>query len=270
MPRAAGSTVARRHDAVVHQPRLRRGGRGQLVEPVVAAEDPRVDAAPGQHARHDRRHPGVGAADRLGRGLDRVRERAEDVEGRGDAQLATRHGSMAERRVEGRREAERDPDLLGEAGDPVGRQVETDPQGLQHVGRAGLAGGGAVAVLDHAGSGAGGHDRSHGRDVDAHGAVTAGTDDVEGAPGDRQRRGDVVHRVEQAGDLVDGLALGAQGDGETGDLGRCRGAGEHLSHRPRGLVGGQVLPLDERTEDLGPGVVHDVSGWRAHAAAADR
>ena len=270
MPRAAGSTDRRRHDPVVHQPDLRRGGRGQLVEPVVTAEDPRVDAAAGQHAGHDRRHPRVGTADRLGGGLDRVGERAEHVEGRGDAELAPRHRRVPQGRVEGGREAEGDADLLGEPGDAVGRQVEPDPQRLEDVGRAGLARGRAVAVLDHAGAGAGGHDRGHRRDVDAHRAVAAGADHVERAAGDRQRRRDGVHRVEQAGDLVDRLALGTQRDGETGDLGRRGGAGEHLPHRPRGLVGGEVVALDERTEDLGPGVVHDVSGWRAHAAAAER
>ena len=43
--------------AAVHPPQPRGGRRGQLVEAVVAAEDPGVDAAPGEDAGHHRRHP---------------------------------------------------------------------------------------------------------------------------------------------------------------------------------------------------------------------
>ena len=47
--------------------------------------------------------------------------------------------------------------------------------------------------------------------------------------------------VDEALELVDGLALGAQRDREAGDLGRRGLPGEDLRHRPGGLVAAQVL-----------------------------
>ena len=89
-----------------------------------------------------------------------------------------------------------------------GDDVEHDAQRLEHVGGAAGRGGGAVAVLDHPGAGAGGHDRGHRRDVDGVGAVAAGADDVDRVPADLERRREVEHGLGEAGDLVDRLALG--------------------------------------------------------------
>ena len=68
----------------------------------------------------------------------------------GMRELAPRTRGVPHRRVERRREAERDADLLGEAGHLVGPQVQPDAERLEHVGGAGLRGRRAVAVLDHA------------------------------------------------------------------------------------------------------------------------
>ena len=145
------------------------------------------------------------------------------------------------------------PGLAGDLGHPRRRQVEADPERLQDVRRAGLRRRRAVAVLDHGRAGPGGHDRGHGRDVDRHRPVPAGADHVEQPAGHRDRVGRREHRVREAGDLLDGLALGPQRHGEAGDLHRGGVAGEDLAHRPGGLGGGQVLTGDQRAQDVGPG-----------------
>ena len=105
----------------VDRPDLGGRGGGQLVEPVVAAEHPRVDAAAREHAGHQRRHPVVGAADRLRLGLGRVGERAEQVERGGDAQLAPGDRRVPHRGVERGGEAEGDAGLLAHPGDRARR-----------------------------------------------------------------------------------------------------------------------------------------------------
>ena len=98
---------------VADPPHGRRRGHRHLVEPVVTAEDRCVLAPTGEDAGEQRRHPGVGAADRgVGR-LGRVGQRAEEVEGAADAELSPRHGRVPEGRMEGLGEAERDARLAG-------------------------------------------------------------------------------------------------------------------------------------------------------------
>ena len=250
------------------------GRRGrQLVEAVVAAEHPRVDAASGEHPGHQRRHPGVGAADRLRVGARRVGEWTEDVEGRGDAELAPGHRRMPQGGVERRREAEGDPDLLTDAGDGLRGQVEPDAERLEDVGRARLRRRGPVAVLDDRCTRTGRDDGGHRRDVHRHRSVTAGADDVQHPAGDDDRGGVLVHRGHQTLELVDGLALRAQRDGEAGDLRRGRLAGQDLVHRPGCLSGGQVVSRDQGRQDFGPGVRggHGVSsGYDGRAARRGR
>ncbi len=60
------------------------------------------------------------------------------------------------------------------------------------------------------------------------------------------------HGVEQPAHLAGGLPLHAQGHDEPGDLGRGRLAGQHLGHGRPGLGGGEVAPLGQGTEHLGP------------------
>ena len=143
---------------------------------------------PAKHAGHHRRHPRVGAADRLGGRPGRVGQRAEEVEGGADAELAPRHGGVPHRRVEGGGEAEGDAGLVGHARrpGPAGRSSRM-PSASSTSARAGLRGRRAVAVLDHAGAGAGGDDRGHRGDVDRHRPVAAGADDVEQPAGHRDR-----------------------------------------------------------------------------------
>ena len=261
--------------AVVDGPHRRGRGGGELVEPVVAAEDPGVHAPGREDSRHHRGHPAVGAADRLRGRPHRVRQRPEEVEDRADAELAPRDRGVPHRGVERRREAEGDAGLLGQRGDPVGREVQPDAEGLEDVGAAGQRGRRAVAVLDHLGTGPRGHDRGHGRDVHRHRAVHPGADHVEQPAGDRDRGAGRPERLGHPGDLVDGLSLGPQPHRESGDLGRRRLAGEDLPHSPAGLGRRQVLPGHQGREDLGPGGGHGtgprtVTPGRGSGAARSR
>ncbi len=240
----------------VDAPHGRGGRRGELVEAVVAAEHPGVDAALGQDARHHRRHPLVGAPDGLSLRTGRVGERTEDVERRRDAELTPRDGGVAHRGVERGGEAEGDARLLRDLRHAGRRQVEADAERLEDVGRAGLGGRGPVAVLDDARARAGRDDRRHGRDVHRHGPVATRADDVEQPARHRDRVGRGEHRRGKAGDLVDGLALGAQRDHERGDLDRRRRPGEQLAGGPSCLLRRQVATGDQRGEDVGPGVGH--------------
>ena len=239
--------------ALGDHPHRRGGRRGELVESVVATEHPCVSAALCEDTGHHRRHPQVGAAHGVRDRAGRVGERAQEVERRRDAELAARHRGVPHRGVEGRREEERDAGLVDQGGDPFRRQVETDTERLEHVGRAGLGRRRAVAVLGHPRTCAGGHDRGHGRDVHRHGAVTAGADHVEQPAGDVDLGRLLIHRGDQSGDLLDGLTLGAQGHREAGDLGRGRLSGKDLPHRPGRLVGAEVGACHEGTQHLGPG-----------------
>ena len=51
------------------------------------------------------------------------------------------------------------------------------------------------------------------------------------------------HRRRQAHELVNGLTLRPQRDGESGDLHRRRVAGQDLGHRPAGGVGDRQLGM---------------------------
>ncbi len=168
---------------------------------------------------------------------------------------------MTQRRVELDREAEGDARLLGDPHHLPRMQVQVDAELLQHVGGAAGGGRGAVAVLDDLRPRAGHHDRGHGGDVDGLGAVAAGADDVDAGAGHLDEVGVRVHRPYQPGDLGDGLALGAQRDGEARDLGVGGLAAHDAVHGPGGVVGAEVAVVEERVEDARPG-----AGRRAVAA----
>src|SRR5690606_22684530 len=139
-----------RGGALVDHPHGGGGGDGELVEPVVAAEDQRRDAALGEDPGQHREHARIVHADRLRGGAGRVGERPEEVEDGGDADLLAGRPGEAQRRVVDRREAEGDARLGGHPGGLLGGQVELDAEVYEHVGGAARGGGGAVAVLDDA------------------------------------------------------------------------------------------------------------------------
>ena len=129
-----------------------------------------------QHPLGDRR---VGDADQLAADPPGVGHRAEQVEHRGDADLAAARRGEAERRMELRREAEADAGLLDAAQHALGRQLDRHAQRLEHVGGAALRRRRPGAVLAHRHAGAGDHDGGHRADVDRVTAVAAGADDVD-------------------------------------------------------------------------------------------
>ena len=241
---------------VAHPDPRRRGG-GDLVESVVTAEDQRIGAPGGENTGHDRRHPGLGHADGHRVRTGRVHQGPEEVERGGDAELTAWHRSKPERRMEHRGEAERDADLRQHVDELGRRDVQPDADLLEDVGRATGAGRGPVAVLDDRDSRAGDHHGRHGRDVDGARAVAAGADDVDDATLDLHGRGVAIHGVDESLHLRLRLALAAESDGESGDLGRSGVAGQDLVHRPRGGRDVEVVPRDELCQDIWP----RVHGW---------
>ena len=242
--------------AARHDPHPRGRGDRELVEAVVAPEHQAVVAPFREHAGHERSHARVGAADRDGRRRRGIRQRAEEVERGRDAEGRPRGTDVPERGVEHPREAERDAGALVHLEDAVGRHVQTDPEGLQHVGRAAGARRGSVAVLHDTRAGARRHDRRHRGDIDRVGEITAGAHDVEDAVGDRQPDRRLEHLVGQRLELGARLALGAEGHREAGDL-RVGGlAVEDLSHRPPDRAGLEVAACGQGREDGGPRVRH--------------
>ena len=106
---------------------------------------------------------------------------------------------MAHRRVEHRREAEPDAGLARrDAATRVGRQVDRDPERLQHVRRAAGRRRGPVAVLDHGHAGRRDDDGGHRRDVDGARLVAPGADDVHRGPGHRHPARVPQHRRRRA------------------------------------------------------------------------
>ena len=251
-PDVLGRDLLRRHRAATDHPHL--GGRagGELVQAVVAAEHQGAHASVGEDLGHHGGHPGVGDTDGLGAGLRRVGQRTEEVEDRRHPELAAGGGRVPQRRVEPRREAERDAGALDALDDALGGEVDDDAELLQQVGRAAGRGRGPVAVLDHPRPGARDHHRRHRRDVHRVRAVAPGAAGVDRGAGHLDALGVVEHRGDQPGDLVGRLPLGAQRDDEAGDLGGRRLAEHHLLHGPGGVLGRQVLAPQEPRQQRGP------------------
>ena len=167
--------------------------------------------------------------------------------------------------MEGEREAEGDPAAFGDLGDLLGGEVEAHAQRLEHVGGAGPAARGPVAVLDHLGAGAGHDDGRHRGDVDRHRAVAAGADDVDRRAPGGEAVGVLEHHARQARHLGGGLALGPQRREEARELRVGGRAGHHLVHDPARGAGRQVLAAGQGGEDVGPGMRHGGARGRGGA-----
>ena len=251
----------------------RRGRDGELVEPVVTEEHQRpLDPERRQRAHdplghHRIRHPD-GAAGRAGR----VGERTQEVERRGRAQLAAHRCGEAHRRVEALGEAEPDADLAHAAGHALGPEVDHHTERLEHVDRPALRRRGTAAVLGDPRARCGGDDRGHGRDVHRAGAVAAGTTGVDQWDveiGEVDPLGEIEHGAHQGRELGGGLALGAEADGERGDLRVGRVAREDLRHRLLDEVVGKVVAPEQVPDDIGPQrCIHppDATGATVHEA----
>jgi len=235
-----------------------------------AVHDPGVGhVAPGQHLGHELHQAGVRDAEHLSADAAGVRERAEDVEHGGHAELQPHRCDVAHRRVERPGEGEPDAGLGDARGDPGAVDVERHAELLEQVEGAGRGRRLAVAVLAHGGAGGRGHERRHGGDVEGgaaeHGGP-AGPDDVDRARRVRQleRGGGGDHRLDEADDLVGGLALLPERHDERSDL--CRGGlalEDQVQRAPRDVTA-EGLAGDEAPEDAGPGAG---VGERSHGTA---
>ena len=137
------SLDARRSDGIEDAAVVER----QLVDPVaVDDERPLRPEALGDlgHPLGGRR---VADAQQLAGGPGWVRQRAEQVERGPDADLAAGRSGVLHRRMEVRREHEREPDVAQRRAGRCRVVVDADAEGVEDVGRTGLRGDGAVAVL---------------------------------------------------------------------------------------------------------------------------
>ena len=229
------------------------GGR-QLVETVLAAEDARADASPGEHLGHQRQHPRIRDADHLRRRTGGVRERPEEVEHGGHAQLLANAHHERRGGVEHRREHEPDAGLGETPLDTRGIEVDTHAEFLEDVRRAAHRRRGSIAVLGHRNAASRNDDRGHGGDVERAGAVSAGSARVD----DRLRWMDLVrelqHRLGEPDDLVDRLALRAKRHQEPPHLRRCRLALHQRAYRLGRFLGRQRFPRGEPRQEGGPEV----------------
>ena len=129
---------------------------------------------------------------------------------------------------------------------PSGGQLDADAQGLQDVGGAATAGGGAVAVLGDAHTGAGGDESSGGGNVESVGAVAAGAHRVDQRAFDAHLEGELAHDGGHAGDLLGGLALEPQGGEERSQLAGSGLSLHDLAHHCRRFVHGQGAAGNEQ------------------------
>ena len=112
-----------------------------------------------------------------------------------------------------------------------------------------------------------------GGDVEGARAVAAGADDVDERCTRRRHRDDVLgHRLGEAGDLVDRLALGAEADEQAADLRGRRLAAHHDAHHVARLGARQVAAVGDGSDRggdhvrkflamVGPSGVRTLSGW---------
>ena len=148
--------------------------------------------------------------------------------------------------VVGGREHEADTALAHAGSDLVRPEIDARTGNLEHVGAAALAARGTVTVLGDVAAGRGGYEGGGGGDVERAAAVTTGTAGVDQRPqADLDRHGELAHHRGRRGDLVDGLALHAQGDQQPGDL-RWRGfAFHHRDHHFVHLGEAEIAAIDD-------------------------
>ena len=143
--------------------------------------------------------------------------------------------------MEGLGEHESDAALVDTAFHSLGGQLDADAEGLEDVGGAATARGGAVAVLGDAHSGSGGDKGGGGGDVEAVGAVASRADGIDHGALDADLEGELSHDSGHAGDFLGGLTLEAQGCEEGTKLGGRGLALHYLAHDSGGGVHGEGL-----------------------------
>ena len=178
--------------------------------------------------------------------------------------------AFAGRRMEHRREHEADAGL-GEAPLHATRvEVDLDAERLEHVGRAAVRRGRAVAVFGHRDPRAGHDDRRDRGDVERVAPVAAGAAGVD----DRRARVDGTREAERRRgetlQLVDGLALGTERHQEAADLPRGRLAAHDHAHGFGRFLGGERLVSDDPRERVRPEVGVQLSHGSGNVAGRTR
>ena len=113
-------------------------------------------------------------ADKLGGGAGGIRQGAQHVEDRPDADFPARSDGVFHGAVQSGREQKADADLLEALLDDFRFYIDVDAQRLQDVGAAATAGDGAVAVLGHGESGRRDDKGGRGGDIEGVHPVAAG------------------------------------------------------------------------------------------------
>ena len=193
-----------------------------------------------------------GDADGRRLGTGRVAQRSEEVEDGRDAELGAHRPGVPEAGVEERREREGDAGLLENLRDALRGDREVDAQRGQHIRGPRGGAGRLVAVLDDPSTRRRGDDRRHRRDVDRAESIASGADDVQRHRIDIQGERVREHRVAEADDLIDRLALGPQRDQERTELSGGRPPRHDLLHRPGGLGDREVGARQELGEQGWP------------------
>ena len=202
-PSAAGSTAISRTPGRIDLVDDARAIERQLVDARAVDDERPLRAEPVEHRRDPWRGRGIADADDEPPDAGRVRQRAEEVERRPDADLAAGRAGVAHRRVEARREHEREA-VRGQGGPGrCGVVVDPDAEGVEDVGRAGARRDRPVAVLGDRDPGGGDDERRGRRDVERAALVAAGPDDVDRPVGRGHVEDPLAHRGREAGQLVD-------------------------------------------------------------------
>ena len=188
-----------------------------------------------------------------------VRERAEDVEDRAHPDIAAGQRGVAHSRVILRREHEPEAGFIDTARHARWGQIDRDADGLEKIGGAALAGNAAIAVLGHARTGRGDHQRGQCAYVEGPGTVAARTHDVDDVWAGIDMCGGGAHDLGETGDLVGRFALHAQGDGEASDLGRRGFAFDERGHGGTGFGARQILAEDQFSQSITNG--HGRTAW---------
>ena len=221
-------------------------GGGQFIEPVFAVEDERpLVSQVLQHADHQWRQRRSADTQRLAPHATGIGQWAEDVEDRPDPQLAPCRARVAHRRVKAGRETEADARRVDATPYAIRTKRDVDAEGLEDVGAAAAARGGAVAMLGHWNARARGDQRRRRGDIESPGAIAPGPAGIDRPGRNLERRGMGPHRLHEARHLVDGFAFGPQGDQESGELARGDLPRHHLVHHVARLVARQRLALEQ-------------------------
>ncbi len=153
------------------------GGSGQadFIQTVMAMHDQDVAAAELPRRLGERRQPGFAVYPKhLMRGRRRVTEGTHEIEERADSQFLARADGMAHGAVVCRGKEKTDAHGLDTSSHLCRREIEAQPQGLEHVGATATPGYRTIPMLGHPRPGRRCHQGGRGRDVEGIAGITTG------------------------------------------------------------------------------------------------